>query len=195
MHGCIVMLFVRFIVLLWISYSPVIYAAPIVNEQYANYIITGNSANTLRDQMSTFGPSDIASERFDASTKLYIQWQYNYQPVADGCYLTKVDVKVDITYRFPEWSDYSLAEDGLKHHWDGYMQNLKTHERGHAENGVAAATEIERALTQLPVMQSCEDLANTADNIAYQTIAQHNTKDIHYENETNHGATQGATFP
>ncbi len=183
------------IFLLFFFCSTALYAEPMVHEQYANYKITGHTADALRAQMSMFGPSDIASEHFDASTKWYIQWQYHYQPVTNGCYLTKVDVKVDITYHFPEWSDYALADDGLKHHWDTYMEHLKTHERGHAENGVAAAVAIERALTALPAMQSCEDLASTADNIAYKVIAEHNTKDINYENETNHGATQGATFP
>lgn len=195
MRECVLMLFVRANILILFFCSSVIYAAPVVNEQYINYKITGDSANALRQQMSTLGPSDIASEHFDASTKWYIQWQYNYQPIADGCQLTKVDVRVDIAYRFPEWSGYTLANDGLKHHWDTYMQHLKTHERGHAENGIKAATEIEYALTQLPAMQSCGELASTADNIAYKLIAEHNTKDINYEYETNHGVTQGATFP
>lgn len=184
-----------YIFLLLFFASAALYASPIVNEQYANYKVTGDSASALRQQMSMFGPTDIGSEHFDASTKWYIKWQYHYQPTAEGCYFTKVNVKVDITYRFPEWSDYVLANDGLKHHWDTYIQNLKTHERGHAENGVAAAAEIAYALTQLPAMQSCEDLTNTADNIAYKLIAEHNTKDINYEYETNHGVTQGATFP
>ena len=170
-------------------------AAPIVHEQYANYQITGDSADALRQEMSKLGPSDIASEHFDASTKWSIQWQYHYQPVANGCQLDKVMVKVDISYHFPEWSNYSLGNDALKHHWDIYMHHLQIHEQGHAENGIAAATAIEYTLNRLPVMQSCEDLANTADSIAYRVIAEHNTKDIHYENETQHGATQGATFP
>lgn len=189
------MLFIRAYILLFLFCNSVIYAAPHINEQYANYKIIGDTANALRQQMSMLGPTDIASEHFDASTKWYVQWQYHYQPVTNGCYLTKVDVKVDITYHFPEWSNYMLANDGLKHHWDTYIEHLKTHERGHAENGVAAANEIETALTQLPTMQTCEDLANTADNIAYKLIAEHNTKDINYEYETNHGVTQGATFP
>jgi predicted secreted Zn-dependent protease len=189
------MLFVRAFILLLFFCSAVIYAAPVINEQYSNYKITGDTADGLRHQMSTLGPSDIAAEHFDASTRWYIQWQYSYQPDANGCYLTKVNVKVDIIYHFPEWADYVSANDGLRSHWDTYMRNLKTHERGHAENGREAATAIEHALMELPAMQRCEDLTNTADNIAYQTIARHNTKDINYENETNHGVTQGATFP
>lgn len=189
------MLFVRVCFLLLFFFSSFIHARPDITESYVNYKITGDSANGLRQQMSMLGPSDIASEHFDASTHWYIQWQYQYQMAADKCYLTKVDVKLDISYRFPEWVDYAVAHDDLKNHWDTYMQNLKTHEKGHAENGIAAAFSIEQALKQLPAMQSCEALANTADNIAYQTIAKHNTIDINYENETNHGVTQGATFP
>lgn len=187
--------FIRVCFFLLLLFTAVVQAAPVINENYVNYKIIGHSANTLRQQMSMLGPTDVSSEHFDASTHWYIQWQYKYQAEADKCHLTEVNVKVDVTYQFPEWVDYAVSDYSLKTRWNTYMLHLLTHERGHAENGILAAVSIEQALTRLPAMQSCEILANTADNIAYQTIALHNTKDMNYENITHHGATQGATFP
>jgi predicted secreted Zn-dependent protease len=189
------MLAVRISTLLLLLFGSISYATPIITEKTTHYKINGNSAQELRNQMSMLGPTDIATERYDASTHWYIKWQYHFEPVGSQCHLTKIDVNVDVLYRFPEWPEDVSTNVSLRNHWNTYLQHLKIHEKGHAENGIEAARTIERALIDLPAMQSCDALVNTADNIAHKIIALHNTKDIHYEDETNHGETQGATFP
>lgn len=185
----------RTYILLTFFFSSMLQAAPVIHETYADYQITGHSVDALRAQMSMLGPMDVADKHFDASTKWAVNWQYRYQMVDHVCYFTKVNVKVDVTYHFPEWSDYLSGSEALQYHWDNYMQHLMTHEKGHAGHGILAATTIDNTLRRLPPMQSCEDLSRTADHIAYQIIAEYNTIDVMYENATNHGATQGATFP
>ncbi len=185
----------RIYILLLFLFSAAIHAQPVIHEQYANYKITGNSAGELRRQMSMLGPTDMTSEHFDASTKWFVKWQYRYLMDGNQCYFTNVNVNVDVTYHFPEWVDFVLGSYHLQKHWNIYMQHLLTHERGHAEHGIEAAAEIDKALTDLPAMQSCEELENTADHIAYQIIAKYNTEDMIYEDDTDHGARQGATFP
>lgn len=183
------------IISLLLLVSPVIYATTSVTERFANYKITGNSVDTLRKQMTTLGPSDISAEHFDASTHWQVLWNYQYEEMTNFCRVTDVKVKVNIIYEFPDWVDYAIADYSLKTRWNTYLLHLRTHERGHAQNGIKAGMNIEQALKALPTMSNCTTLINTADAIAYKMIAEHNTFDINYENETNHGVTQGATFP
>lgn len=181
--------------MLFLLFASFAQAAPVVNESKQPYTIYGMTEDDLRLQMSQLGPADIEGQRFDASTHWYVKWRYEYRMVNQYCVLNDVFVQVDIVYHYPKWVNNGKSDTLLQKKWQNYLANLEFHERGHGETGKSAGKEIEKALLKLTPMTNCKELETMADNQAYQIISEHNTRDIRYDLETNHGVTQGAFFP
>lgn len=171
------------------------YAIPQVNTAYTYYMIQGQSALVLQQQMAKLGPVDINAEHFAASTSWHVQWSYQYEMLKERCAIKQVALVLDVVYRFPAWKNEMQADQGLRFNWGKFIQGLHRHEKGHANHGVHAAEAIEYALKRLPAAENCEALTEAADQTAYQIVAEYNTKDTIYENATQHGALQGAVLP
>ena len=75
------------------------------------------------------------------------------------------------------------------------MQSLRRHENGHKDLGVRAAIEIERSIAELDPSVSCDDLAETANELGRSIISEYAAKERAYDEHTNYGETQGAVFP
>jgi predicted secreted Zn-dependent protease len=75
------------------------------------------------------------------------------------------------------------------------MEVLQEHENGHKNFGINAAREIERRLTSLGSMRSCNALGNTANSIADQIVDKYSRMETEYDRRTDHGRTQGGVFP
>lgn len=169
-------------------------AAPLLYESEDYYDIEGHSAQQLREQMNNVRPMEHG-QRFDAYTEWYVKWHFDFQNTAQGCELTESKVSVDIVYHLPRWANEESAAPELQRHWNSYFKHLLLHERGHAQNGKKAATEIADMLKNLAPFSSCPLLEQMANERAQQIIAEHNAWDLEYDKETRHGRTQGATFP
>jgi predicted secreted Zn-dependent protease len=69
------------------------------------------------------------------------------------------------------------------------------HERGHRDKAVVAATELTRAVAELPPASSCAVLDRELNNL-FSTRMDKLIKDQEvYDDMTNHGVAQGAVFP
>lgn len=178
-----------------IALSTQVVAMPIINEHYNYYKINGSTSQDLRKELSAQGPI-INGEHFDAQVKWYINWYYHWSnPRQNACQVTGVEIKVRITHSMPKWENEENAESSLQIKWDNYLKNLTRHEQGHADNGLKAAQEIEQALLNTPAMPNCRHLKKRLDDTAYAIIQKHNQWDSNYDATTQHGKTQGATFP
>ncbi len=138
------------------------YADPVEKEETITYEISGDSTDALAQQMRAAGPQ---------GSWAYTKWQVNW---TGDCTVT-----LDVTYTYPEWVDREDADQKVIDAWDEMMDALKTHETGHAENGLNAAQEVEDA--------NC-----SADS--QEIVAKWANQDKIYDDETNHGYTQGAHF-
>jgi predicted secreted Zn-dependent protease len=169
-------------------------AAPAIQEIESDYTIYGTNQQQLRNEMNNLGPEDNG-RHFDAYTHWYVEWRFNFQNDDGLCKITTVNVSVKISYTLPYWADYSNADPALKSKWDTYMSHLRSHEQNHAEHGKQAAAEIENMLRMLPPAQDCRTLETTANAQAQQIISAYNQKDKSYDDNTQHGTTEGAVFP
>lgn len=170
------------------------YATPIINDNVETYKIYGATANELRQQMNENGIYDHGG-RFDANTSWYVKWDFHYQDSSVGCSLSDITVSVDITMHLPEWADKQDANDPLQEQWVRYLTLLRMHERGHRDNGIKAARDIDYMLNNLPSMPSCSTLESEANSKAYSILKEYNAADLSYDSETDHGKNQGAIFP
>jgi predicted secreted Zn-dependent protease len=165
-----------------------------VSVVHDDYKITGNTAAGLRQQMNADGPLDH-DKHFDAHTEWNVRWTYPFDRSGGGCSTGPVTVTLTITYHFPEWGDESDGSRPLIDKWHKYLQALETHEDGHAEHGREAADDIIGELSGLPPADACPTMDGIANAKAQAIIGRYAAEDVDYDRDTNHGATQGATFP
>ncbi len=158
----------------------------IPNAKMNYYGITGDSAAALREQMNALGPKDPQSQHADAYTDWYVSWNWPGYGRAD-CDLSQVRVSYAITVTFPSWQPAVDTDPELVDHWQRYTQRLALHEKGHVDNIVKS----ERSMRQAVQRATC----TTAEAAAQQVLESLHTFDTHYDQKTDHGATQGATFP
>ncbi len=173
------------------------FAVPVIQKIQTFYPINGSTGDELRKEMNDSGPN-IDGEHFDAQTTWHIDWHYTWHydnPSQNPCYLTASNVTVTITTLFPQWLNQSDAPAYLSNKWNTYMTALQNHEKGHEINGIAAATEIENALSKMKSMPDCKTLKTKIAATAKEILLQHNIWDKQYDIDTNHGKNQGAIFP
>ncbi|MCL5407339.1 MAG: DUF922 domain-containing Zn-dependent protease [Patescibacteria group bacterium] len=159
------------------------------------YQVYGYTPYEVRAQLNECGAKS-GGEAYDAYTSYYISWVYNYKPVAGGCNIKDVTVGVKVDFFYPKWEDPGNAQAGLAENWQRYMTNLITHENGHKDIAVEGAQAILNALLSLPNSATCgEDVQSLVSSTGNNIFADYNAREKAYDDETNHGATQGATFP
>jgi len=129
----------------------------------------------------------IYGHPFNASTQWFVAWKYRYKSTKTACYLTKVNLAVNIIYRLPQWMNVNNSNDSLIHLWNVSFNNLYAHEKGHGKNGIDAALVIEKALSQIPKQINCNVLHAIIDKTANRVIKNFQNKDDHYDQITKHG--------
>lgn len=134
-------------------------------------------------------------EAYDAYTSYYISWAYNFNYVAGGCAVKDMAVGVKVDFFYPKWEDPGNAQAGLAENWQRYMTNLEIHENIHKDIAIEAGQAILNALSSLPLAATCEETQSLTSSTGDQIFADYNAREKAYDDETNHGETQGATFP
>jgi predicted secreted Zn-dependent protease len=169
-------------------------AAPLIRQSELAYQIHGATAEEMREQMNQIGPI-VQGKKFDADTEWQLKWHFDYQPDDKFCVVTGEEVVLSLVYHLPFWLNEKEAQAGLQKKWNYYLRNLRIHEKGHAKNGENAAAEVEAMLKNLAPMVNCQLLEQMAHERAQQIIEARHAWDRAYDQETQHGALQGAIFP
>jgi predicted secreted Zn-dependent protease len=91
--------------------------------------------------------------------------------------------------------NHASGPSALKKKWDAYIQSLRRHEDGHEDLGIKAANEIERSIANLEPEETCNDLAETANENGRRIISEYAAREREYDARTNFGEIQGAVFP
>jgi len=164
--------------------------------EYNYYDIRGNKADELRKQLDALGPFSEKNRRnYDGLTRWQVSWKSKYRYQGDECLEFKVSTQAQITYTMPKWVNYQKGPVSLRKRWDKYYNALDTHEQGHGKHGVMALKEIERSLPKIENGKSCQELEQAFKEEVDDIIGKYNRIDVKYDEETQHGFTQGAIFP
>jgi predicted secreted Zn-dependent protease len=150
------------------------------------YSIVGDTAGELRQSLNQLRP-----DGYDARTSWYLTWQYG-NSACDG---TALNVTADVTYTMPEWEPPDSADPELVEHWGTYLTALFCHEYGHAEFGLEAAQEVFSTLSAIDANGDCDEQQLLAAAAFQSILDDYTAREIDYDNDTQHGATMGATFP
>lgn len=159
------------------------------------YDVSGRSSRQLRSELDAKGPLDKAGERFDGLTSWRVTWTYRYVSDGTGCKFTSMDASVAGTIVLPHWAQEDRASSSAERKWDRYLAALRSHEDGHYALGVAARDEIQKLGESFRVPGACSTIGKTFNGEAEAILARYGALDAKYDQDTEHGKTQGAVFP
>jgi predicted secreted Zn-dependent protease len=145
--------------------------------------------------MDKRGYTDTSGQHWDAYTDWDVSWSYPYSRTDAKCSAGPVQATVAITFTFPTWHIPKGTHPDVIGKWNDYMDSLEAHENGHKEIAIAAAYAVVEILEALPAYPSCSELELAADNAAQDVLQQYRQREATYDQTTDHGATQGASFP
>ena len=170
-------------------------AEPRVSETIKYYDVGGRDAREVRANLNRFGPADKNQKRFDAITRWSVSWNYQYRQANGRCAIASVTSKVDVTVTFPRLKADASTPPALRNAFGNYTAKLMVHEKGHAQTGINIARRIETGIRALAPEPNCTVLAGVANRLGHTLDGQGSRADDEYDTRTQHGATQGATFP
>ncbi|MFK7836982.1 MAG: DUF922 domain-containing protein [Sulfitobacter sp.] len=136
-------------------------SAPQVTEKLKTYKVDATTVTGIRNQMRSRGPKGFWG---------YTTWQIRW---SSGCQVT---AKIQVT--LPRHTNPSAMPQRVKRAFDAMVKNLHAHERLHAQHGIDAAYEIDRA--------GCRG--------AQKIIRKYNRADRALDKRTDHGKRDGVVF-
>jgi predicted secreted Zn-dependent protease len=170
------------------------HAAPLLTERHEDYTVTGRSVVELRGQMDRLGPRSEDGKIYDANTRSELQWSYQYQSGLDGCRIASADIRLSVVYVMPKWTEHDNALRDVRDAWDRYMERLIVHEQGHRDVSMQVAVELERELLEMRG-RYCHELGKAADEAGRGKLEVLRMRNRDFDEQTRHGAGQGAVFP
>ena len=162
-----------------------------VSETFEYYEVTGSTVAELRASLDRNGPRKSPSGRSSAGfTQWNVEWSYLWTTTSDECRLTRVSTTLTVATTLPRWSPADPPVE-LSARWSRFLEALRAHEDGHAQNGRDATRVIGERLRALPPEPDCPALAAAVQKAAEAVLAEYTARDVSYDVRTAHGLTQG----
>lgn len=168
-------------------------------EKVATYDFFGARADaagqSLRQRLLVANDYSGQRRTFTGQTDWHIEWRACMESVSQGCRIGGIVSRVHVTYTLPRWADRSAAPLRLQERWDGYIESLAAHERGHGIIAHRVAGMIEEALVGRNSGDGCDSLNAEAAMIVDEVMQRGEAMQRAYDRNTGHGSAQGAQFP
>ncbi len=157
------------------------------------YTVTGSNSHEIRAALAQARPWKT-NQNYDASTKWSVEWRYHHF-ARDGQFrLDAFTTQTKVVVILPRWLPPAQAPAELVQRWNQYLGKLWSHEAGHIKLARAATAEIQREVTALGSFASSQELADTVKRTASGVLDKYRRHEREYDQQTFHGAAQGAQF-
>ena len=159
----------------------------------------GAKASTLRGDASLAGAQiDYYEVSAPSGHTAHAQWYLSYTPrtrmvPGKGCAVDSVDTKLDLKVRIPRWNPPPGTSPDATRRWDRYLDALRVHEAGHLQVGRDFESGFRRAALEMSA-PDCGTLSTMLRSRFDALLNQSRQRDLDYDAQTRHGATQGALF-
>jgi predicted secreted Zn-dependent protease len=165
------------------------------NLRKETYAVTGESAADLRDDLDRKRPPSPDGRRFDANVLWSLTWSFHFDPAPRACALNNATVDLQMLVRLPVLAADATPSQSTRQRWDDFALLLETHEAGHVDTYVDGARALQEAFATVQPMATCEELRAVLGDLGASAIDAIRLADIQYDRRTDHGRSQGATFP
>ncbi|UFS71738.1 DUF922 domain-containing Zn-dependent protease [Geomonas sp. RF6] len=162
-----------------------------VKENYQYYDINGSDPDNLLHQMREKGTKWNDGKVYAALTTWDISYHYDVAEDNGKYSLKSIATDVDIVFHLPKRATPS-GTDPIAEMWNKYYENLKIHEFGHKDLAVKAAADINTSLASLGSFDSSKELEERAKSLVHEKLKRLRDVQVDYDDETQHGETQGA---
>jgi predicted secreted Zn-dependent protease len=159
------------------------------------YAVTGTSVREIDRSLRAAAKQRAGSDGFYARTTWNVRWRYALRGSLVRCQIEGVEVEVDVIVDLPSWKPSSKVSTRLRDQWRRFAHALLEHERGHERNGLDAGREVLQALRTLPAGDSCAEVEERVSETGRAIVQRYRALDRRYDESTQHGRAQGATFP
>ncbi|MBL4710890.1 MAG: DUF922 domain-containing protein [Gammaproteobacteria bacterium] len=184
-------IFCQLCLLLLISF-PV--AAEIIETiEYKYYVISPHSPHEIKPELMSRSPIRAGNGSFNGHTDWYIDWRYQTTRQHGYCQLMSNTTTVRIIYTLPALSKYVSDIQTIKI-FNKFNTALTKHEMNHGNNGLTAARDIEKAISEIPAHKSCHALTRSIDSIGKSLVQKYIRADKEYDRATQNGHTEGAVI-
>ena len=168
---------------------------PVVNEKYEYYEVCGCCEKDLHCDLKDKCIKWSDGNKYDSVTNWKVTWDYGVKRSPRQCTVDSFTVTVDVVFHLPKWVRPNDAPRSLMEKWDVYTEKLLVHEKGHRDRAVDAASELTRAITELPPANTCADIDRAVHKYCHARMDRLLKDQETYDAVTRHGYTQGAAFP
>ena len=160
------------------------------------YAVGGQTAADIDAEMRTAGPVDpLGGYHWFALTEPLFDWRYECPCTEDGCLPGPVTALLTVTLTLPRWTAPAGADGSLGGQWAAFEAALAAHEQGHAALAADCAWALGEAIAALPSQPSCPAVDAAARAASGPVFAACRAAQRAYEDETDHGWTQGVIWP
>lgn len=165
-----------------------------VSARQTFYTVEGETAPQLVAEIQNRGPLWSNGYRYEAMHTWKLNRSYGTVQQGDRCHLTTINIAVESEITLPRWEPPTDAPDQLVANWDQYTKALKQHENGHRDISIAAGEQVVQQLRRLPSYSTCAALRTDVKAIVDDILEQTNDQQRDYDDKTQHGLTQGASY-
>ena len=160
------------------------------------YQIYGRNATDIRTQIQHCAPGSHGSAlaEYTAQTSYSLVWQYNVHTESTACTVNTVKVGLHTAMALPSWQPSADSVTGLASRWQSFMSALVNHEQGHVAIDKQYAAKIVSDINSIGAL-NCASVTATVNGIINNDVSALNAANSTYDQQTNHGATQGANLP
>lgn len=141
-----------------------------VRESVQYYEVQGRNARELwadiGDEAHYIVKSGGEGTHAIASAALKPRWQFTTQRTSTHCWISDVNIELDVLYTYPRWVNAPNAALELRQGWEQYARFLERHEEHHTQIAVEALSQVEPAILRLGAYPNCEQVIRAAQQIA-----------------------------
>jgi predicted secreted Zn-dependent protease len=152
------------------------------------YSVTGASFREIRRSIEQARPF---KDGFDADTRWTVRWRFNTAQTQSGCSCTSFSTTATIVTTMPRWTPPTDVAPEVKEQWTRFFVALAQHEAGHARFGLAAATEIQKQISQVGTQPDCDRLKAAINERSEKVVDDYRRREKEYDRETDHGRQPG----
>jgi len=169
-------------------------AAEIIESvEYKYYEISPRAPFEIKPELMRRSPIREGGGSFNGHTDWYVSWRYQANQEPQGCRARDIKTKVHVVHTLPTLSEYVSDEQTIDV-FNKFSDALTQHEKNHGNNGLSAAREIDKALSEIPPQPNCRYLSRIIDDTGKSIIQKYIYADDEYDRTTSNGLTEGAVI-
>lgn len=163
-------------------------------ESYEYYAVIPKSGQSLLAALKDSTPLAKDNITRFGGTTWNVSPQYRIRRFSGSCYITQVNVQLDIKFILPKLSLHTKVSEDTRKKFDFFYKALFQHEIGHKKLGLEAATTIHTHLAKRTIFKSCQELHQTISHQIQDIINKYMSLNHDYDLRTDYGRTQGAVI-